>query len=286
VEAEIGAAELSLLALFLELGETAGGLVRDLGRSALAQSGERSGQYRLDLVADACIVDGLLGAGLTVLSEESGLRRGDRGRVGAGAASGSGWQEGERVVVVDPIDGSTNASRGLRWWATSFAVVEFLDGVWSLVSSLVIDHGRGDSGPADVFAAVAGKGAFRNGAPLPTAPVRPLADAIVGMNGLPPRRLGWAQTRTFGALALDLSAVATGALDGYLDAETVNHAPWDYLGGMLVLRECGGEVLDGLGRDLIVVDHEARRSPVAATSPALCAEWVERARPYFWSDGG
>ena len=266
----LSAADAETLLLFLELGERAGSLVRNLDTGSLEAAGDRGGQYRLDLVADQEIVHGLLEAGFDVLSEESGLRRTE-----PAAAT-----EVEQIVVVDPIDGSTNASRGLRWWATSFALVQRSSTGWDLTLSLVLDHGGGD-----VFCAAAGRGAFRNGARLNPAPVRPAGEAIVGINGLAPRPLGWAQTRTFGALALDLCAVATGGLDAYIDTETTNHAPWDYLGGMLVLQECGGEVQDGLGRELVIVDHAARRSPVAATSLDGCEFWLEKGRSVLWQGG-
>src|SRR5277367_1911095 len=71
-------------------------------------AGTRDGQYRSDLVADRAAVAVLDGAGLGVLSEESGLHHGDRAL----------------IAVLDPVDGSTNASRGLPWWATSICVVD------------------------------------------------------------------------------------------------------------------------------------------------------------------
>ena len=57
----------------------------------------------------------LLAAGYSVLSEESGLQH------PAGGPSALG------AVVVDPLDGSTNASLGLPWCATSLCLV--VDGV-------------------------------------------------------------------------------------------------------------------------------------------------------------
>jgi fructose-1,6-bisphosphatase/inositol monophosphatase family enzyme len=44
---------------------------------------------------------------------------------------------------------------------------------------------------------------------------------------------------------------------------------WDYLGGLLVCREAGAAVEDAAGRDLVVLDHSARRAPVGAATPAL-----------------
>ena len=61
-------------------------------------AGTRPDQYRSDLVADAAAVPVLLEAGLGVLSEESGLEGAER----------------PILAVLDPVDGSTNASRRYR----------------------------------------------------------------------------------------------------------------------------------------------------------------------------
>src|SRR3954463_12348048 len=74
-------------------------------------SGARAGQYHADVVADAAALAVLRDAGVAVLSEESGL------------GAGSGPQCGV-TVVVDPLDGSTNAARGIPWFATSLCAVD------------------------------------------------------------------------------------------------------------------------------------------------------------------
>ena len=71
-------------------------------------SGARVGQYALDVTADDAALAVLRKAGVGVLSEESGFDPGTNGE----------------VVVIDPIDGSTNASRGLPWFATSLCFVD------------------------------------------------------------------------------------------------------------------------------------------------------------------
>ena len=97
---------------------------------------------------------------------------------------------------------------------------------------------------------------------------------MVGLSGLPPGWLGWRQFRALGAVALDLCAVAEGRLDGYVDCSPSAHGPWDYLGGMLVCQEAGAVVDDAVGRDLVVLDHGARRTPVAAgTRPCWPRRW-------------
>src|SRR4249919_2036088 len=71
-------------------------------------SGGRDGQYALDVAADAAGLALLRRGGVGVLSEESGFDPGTSGE----------------VVVIDPIDGSTNASRGIPWFATSLCFVD------------------------------------------------------------------------------------------------------------------------------------------------------------------
>jgi len=87
---------------------------------------------------------------------------------------------------------------------------------------------------------------------------------------VPPADAGWAQFRCMGATALDLCAVADGRFAGYVDFDG-GLGVWDYLGAMLVCTEVGVEMVDAEGRELVVVDHLARRSPIAG-SPRLLGE--------------
>jgi len=208
-------------------------------------SGGRDGQYTSDLVADSAALPVLQDAGLAVLSEESG-RSGDA----------------ELVAVVDPLDGSTNASRPLPWFATSICVVE---GDRPRVA-VVHDHASGVR-----WDAIAGGGARVDGAALPRRASVSLDEAIVAINALPSRNPGWGQFRCFGAAALDLCAVADGRFDAYVDFDVDALGPWDYLGGMLVCQEAGVEVADAFDRPLVTLDHAARRTPVAGTGEAFIA---------------
>jgi myo-inositol-1(or 4)-monophosphatase len=212
-------------------------------------AGTRANQYRSDLAADRAAVEVLVGAGLGVLSEESGEHHGDR----------------ELLVVVDPVDGSTNASRRLPWFATSLCALD-RDGPRA---SVVVNRATGAC-----FEAVRGGGARCNGQPVAPSDRRRLGDAIVGLNGYPPRHLGWKQYRALGAAALDLCAVASGALDAYVDCTRRSLGPWDYLGALLVCREAGAHVVDANGLDLVCRGHGDRRTPVAAATPELLTELV------------
>jgi fructose-1,6-bisphosphatase/inositol monophosphatase family enzyme len=216
-------------------------------------SGSRAGQYLSDLAADAVAVEILEAAGVGVLSEESGGHALDR----------------DVVVVLDPLDGSTNAARGIPWFATSLCAVDG-DGPRA---ALVVDlpHGR-------TFTAVRGGGASVDGVPLRPSGCKEVGDALVGISGFPAEPLGWRQFRTLGAAALDLCAVAEGVLDGFVDCSPSAHGSWDYLGGALVCTEAGAAVTDALGRDLVTLSHEARRTPVAAATAELLEALVAARR--------
>ncbi len=239
-------------ALLAVLGEAAAAARHALdGLDDWGLAGTRPGQYRSDLVADAAALAVLDAAGLGVLSEESGMHAGDR----------------DLVVVLDPVDGSTNASRGIPWFATSLCAVD----AEGPRAALVVNQAGGER-----YTAIRGQGAWRDGARVaPSGCARP-DDAVVALSGLPPARLGWRQFRAFGAAALDLCAVAAGIVDAYVDCSRDAHGPWDYLGGLLVCREAGAPIADALGRELVVTGHADRRTPVAAATPHLLESLLAR----------
>lgn len=227
------------------------------GTTEWGESGRRPGQYQVDLDVDEVCVAPLLAAGFSVLSEESGMHS-------------SPDPSGRGRVVVDPLDGSTNASLGLPWCATSLCLV--VDGVpeVAMVTNLVTGAR---------YTAVRGGGALLDGVVITVGARRPLGDSVIAMSGLADHHYGWRQFRAMGASALDISLVAGGSFDGFVDMSPDAHGVWDYVGAMLIVEEAGGVVVDALGRDLVVLDHDARRTPVAASSVELLeALLVERNR--------
>jgi fructose-1,6-bisphosphatase/inositol monophosphatase family enzyme len=212
-------------------------------------SGEREGQYAADLHADEAALNVLRRAGVGILSEESGLEGADR----------------DLVVIIDPLDGSTNASRGVPWFATALCVVDAEGPRVGLVA-----HQAG--GPR--YWGVRGGGAWCNGRAVRPSGCTELGSAIVGVNGVPPRHPGWAQFRALGASALDFCLVADGVLDGYIDwvgatPDGSAHGVWDYAASWLICREVGVVLGDAFDRELIVRDHRARRAPIVAATSEL-----------------
>lgn len=234
----------------LEVGREAARAVRRAldGLDDWGPAGTRPGQYRSDLVADEAAVAVLLEAGLGVLSEESGLQEAHR----------------PLLAVLDPVDGSTNAARGVPRFATSVCVLD-ADGP---LAAVVADQATGTS-----YEAARGAGATRAGVRIRPTACADLRQAFVGLSGRPPQDLPWRQYRAMGSAALDLCGVADGSFDAWIDTTVVAgggaHGCWDYLGGLLVCLEAGAAVADAEGRELVVRDPTVGRTPVGAATPEL-----------------
>ncbi|MEP6623524.1 MAG: inositol monophosphatase [Acidimicrobiia bacterium] len=202
------------------------------------------GQYAMDVVADVAALKVLADRDLLVVSEESGV---------------TGPADAAITIVIDPIDGSSNASREIPYWATSLCA---LDQDGPLVA-MVVNHAT-----AVVNTAVRGQGAYRGETRLGASDVVRVEDAFVALSTFPGRMLQWKQFRAMGSCALALCDVAAGVFDGYFDGGSV-HAPWDYLGGYLICLEAGAKVVDHQGRPLGIGDPNARRHLIAAGTDQL-----------------
>ncbi len=205
-------------------------------------SGDRATQYHLDVAADDVARRVLVGAGYRVMSEESGVTG-----------------EGAFTVVVDPIDGSTNCDRGIPFYSTSLAVVRDRE----LVAALVMNQATGT-----VFEAEKGSGSRRDGEPIAPSGQTDIAHAIVGSSGYPSHSLGWSQNRSLGAASLEICLVADGSLDVYGVAQHSGLNVWDYLAGLLIVREAGASDADYHGEELVTTD-DVLRHPVFAGSQEL-----------------
>jgi myo-inositol-1(or 4)-monophosphatase len=247
------------MGLLVETAEAVANALRDV--TDRGPSGHRIGQYALDVVADDAALVVLRRAGVGVLSEESGLELND----------------GDEVVVIDPVDGSTNASRGVPWYATSLCLMD-ADGP---AAALVVNQATGVR-----YSAERDGGAWCDGVRLTPSDCADVGASIIGLNGLPPAHLGYAQSRVFGAVALDLCQVAAGVLDGYIDCIVDAHGVWDFAGAALICAEAGAPIVDLWDRDLFTLTHDSRRTPVAAGTPELLATLVGARRAMAPADQG
>lgn len=240
-----------LLALFGDVAEAVARALSPVRGAARRVRTSTPGQYAIDVVADEAALGVLAGRELRIVSEESGVT----------------GPPADITVVIDPVDGSSNAARNLPYWATSMCA---LDPDGPLVA-MVVNHAT-----SEVTTAVRGEGAFRDERRLHASGVTRIDHAVVALGTFPSRRLPWKQYRAMGSCALALCDVAAGAFDGYFDGASV-HAPWDYLGGYLVCLEAGAVVADLEDRPLATGDPSARRHLVAAGTDELLASLRETA---------
>lgn len=200
------------------------------------------GQYQHDVVADKVAVPMLLNEGLGVVSEESGQHSIDR----------------KIIAVIDPIDGSTNASMQLPWYATSLAAVDS----YGLLASMVVNHPLGVT-----YTAIRGKGAWRDGLSITPSSCAELSEAVILANDLPPP-LGVSQFRILGAASLDICAVADGTFDGFIDC-SAGLASWDYYGALLVCIESGVSVGNLANIVSVANDYYQRQQVVVGATTSL-----------------
>ena len=214
-------------------------------------SGIRQTQYSVDVRADNAALAVLHEAGCAVLSEESQIT--------------GLWGDDDILVVMDPLDGSTNASRGVQWFATALCALDKN----GMRASLVVNQASGK----DRYWATQGGGAFHNGNQMRPSACSTLKEAVVGVSGLASFRPQWSQFRALGAAALDICLVAQGVLDGWVDFNS--HGVWDYLASILICQEAGVATSEYLDRELLVTQYDEKRTPIVAATPALLAQLRE-----------
>ena len=150
-------------------------------------------------------------------------------------------------VIIDPIDGSLNAKRGISNYALSIAVA---DGETMADVAFGFVH---DFGPREEWWASRGRGAWLDGARLdPNLPERRGRDRrleVLGIESADPR---WIQAsidslvesayrlRALGTIASSLCQVAAARFDGLVSLRRSRGV--DAAAGQLIVREAGGHV--------------------------------------------
>lgn len=205
------------------------------------------------------------GARFTALSEE-------RGTVDFGSP--------DVLVVIDPIDGSMNAKRGMPHHAVSIALAAGPGVATAGTMADVVCGLVADLGPDERWTAIRGEGAWLDGVRLRgPATERLNGDGrleLVAIESAHPRHVmasGEAllehvhRLRAIGAIAISLCAVAGGRVDGM--ASLWRCRAFDAAAGQLVVRESGGVVAfgdldDPLSAPLDLIGH----GPVVAARSA------------------
>jgi myo-inositol-1(or 4)-monophosphatase len=180
-----------------------------------------------------------------------------------------------RALLVDPLDGTGNWIAGLPFAAVSVAYLEH--GASILGAIVSIGHGS-------VYTAEAGVGAWRDGRRMTLAGTQPqplmalstgLLDVLDGTNGFRAvRRYG--KLRNFGSQALQLCAVAQGALA--LNA-SIEARLWDDAAGRLVATEAGANYATHVSE--AEAAHPAAKQRCIAAHPAISDEAAAILTPFL-----
>jgi myo-inositol-1(or 4)-monophosphatase len=233
------------------------GLPRPGGEADLKGAGDYVTTW--DRRSESAILDVLAreAPGIAVLAEERG-----------GARAGVMW-------AVDPLDGTTNFTRGFPSVGVS---VGLLDGGQPLLGVVIAPFFDKE------FAAARGQGATLNGERLPLLRALDPSNAVVA-TGFPfrnkkllPRYLSvmegslarFEDLRRAGAAALDLAWTAAGTFDGFFE---LGLNTWDVAAGAALVIEVGGRVTDWSGGDTW-----AETGNILAASPEVHEALLELAR--------
>jgi myo-inositol-1(or 4)-monophosphatase len=216
-------------------------LSREGGKVPLGRGAGGDKTFPVDKWAEDIIVSTLEkaqrnGESFTLVSEELGIRK---------------FGDGEKIVLVDPIDGSNNAKSGIPFFSTSIAL---LNGsrLSDLAAAYVINLAVGDE-----FWAIRGKGAYKNGKQIRTSAAEGMVIVAYEASSpaadlpkiMPLLRLA-KRTRCYGSTALDLAYLASGAISVF--ATGTASRTFDFAAGMLILEEADGVISDFNG---ISLDH-------------------------------
>jgi myo-inositol-1(or 4)-monophosphatase len=213
----------------------------------------------VDAAAERVVLARFDGVDATIVSEEAGTRG-----------------DGRRRVIVDPIDGSLNAKRGIPFFSLSIAIADG-DTMRDVELGYVYDFGSGEE-----WIARRGGGVELNGVPLRAEPPRDrieilsfeatltseVADKAAAFNGVAHR------LRIMGSLALSLCHLAAGRMDAVVSLKPYRSV--DVAAAQLAVRERGFVVAnaDGGQFDDAPLDLVPRSRLAAAGSEELCATLI------------
>ncbi|MCW4025796.1 MAG: D-fructose 1,6-bisphosphatase [Candidatus Bathyarchaeota archaeon] len=199
----------------------------------------------VDLAAETAIVDALQenGVSFSLISEESGFKS-------------FGDCPENCFVTVDPVDGTTNLTHGLPFYATSIAISKTPQ-LGDVYAGMVSDLSRNLT-----YIAQKGMGAYFEDKKIQTSQQSSLGDAVVGMDlntykirQIAPKLIGLIEKskhlRHFGANALEICYVAHGLTDAFVDIRAKIRTT-DVAAGFLIVKEAGGLVTAPDGKEVNV----------------------------------
>jgi len=176
------------------------------------------------------------------------------------------------VWLVDPIDGTRDFLRGRTGWAVSVALINDGQPLLGMLGAPA-RGGKGEQG-GEMWSAIAGQGALRNGERLAASTRTALPGARVPADSLMKEDRDFVMVTKPNSIALRIAMVASGDAD--LVATLRWGSEWDVAAAGLIACEAGGQVSDAFGQKLVYNKRDPRAFGLLATAPAIHRQAVGR----------
>ncbi|MCK4371399.1 MAG: fructose 1,6-bisphosphatase [Candidatus Lokiarchaeota archaeon] len=204
----------------------------------------------IDIIAENAIVDTLEKANVNLLliSEEIGEKY--IGNVEKAKLN-------QNVLIVDPLDGSNNAVRGVPYCSVSIAYA-IGNQINDIKKAVILNLNT-----KDLYWAEKGKGAYLNNTKLEVSDLDisqkcffelnlPMKALMKNLHKLNPIIRNFYRIRILGSSALTLCQIASGSMEAFINLRHSNRLV-DVAAGMLILKEAGGKIFSLEGTE---IDHD------------------------------
>lgn len=203
--------------------------------------------HKIDEIAENCVIKTLNDSGksLVLISEEIGEIK-------------IGKEDAEVLMILDPLDGTSNATRNMPCYGISMALADLTSKSLDEVTLDDVEIAYVKNFPTgDAYSAVKGKGALKNNERItPISHITKVSDATLCsyVYRAKSERLSnlcssVRRMRIMGSIAIEMCYVADGAYDAYLDINEIVRI-LDIAASQLIIKENGGIVTDYNGNPL------------------------------------
>lgn len=222
-----------------------------LGTKKAAEKAQRGAggdiSMQIDLIAENIVIDTLENekVNLLLISEELGERYiGNKEKA----------IKSQDVLIIDPVDGSNNAVRGIPYCSISIAYA--IGRTINDIKKAVILN----LNTKDIYWAIKGEGAYLNNSEIHVSDLNitdkcffelnlPKKDVFTYIERLKPIIERFYRMRILGSSALTLCQVARGSMDAFINLRNSNRLV-DVAAGLLILKEAGGRVFSLDGKEI------------------------------------
>ena len=222
-----------------------------LGTKKAAEKSQRGAggdvSMQIDLIAENIVIDMLENenVNLLLISEELGEQYiGNKEKA----------IKSQNVLIIDPVDGSNNAVRGIPYCSISIAYA-IGKSIMNIKKAVVLDLVS-----KDIYWAVKGEGAYLNNIEIHVSDLGitdkcffelnlPMKNFFKQIDNLRPIFRRFFRIRVLGSSALTLCQLAKGSMEVFINLRETNRLV-DVAAGLLILKEAGGRIFSLDGKEI------------------------------------